>query len=78
MLTITLSFAPTASAISTRMRRERRPPPPPVYIPTPTFEIGVRWILKDKAPDHDEVDEDVEDGKDEEAVVQVLESAAAA
>ena len=36
------------------------------------------WILKDKAPDHDEVDEDVEDGKDEEAVVQVLEAAAAA
>ena len=78
MLTITLSFAPTASAMSTRMSRERRPPPPPVYIPTPTLEIGVWWILKDKAPDHDEVDEDVEDGKDEEAVVQVLESAAAA
>ena len=49
-----------------------------MYIPTPTFKIGVRWILKDKVPDHDEVDEDVEDGKDEEAVVQVLESAAAA
>ena len=29
-------------------------------------------------PDHDEVDEDVEDGKDEEAVVQILEAAAAA
>ena len=37
MIIITLSFAPTAKAMSTRMRKDRRVPPPPVYIPTPTF-----------------------------------------
>ena len=74
----TLSFAPTASATSTRMRKASSFPPPPVYIPTPTLEIICRSYFPTKDPNHEEVDEDVEDGKDEEPMVQLLKTTAAA
>ena len=49
-----------------------------MYIPTPTLEIICSSYFPTKDPNYEEVDEDVEDGKDEEPMVQLLKTTAAA